>query len=107
MYGVSGASGKHELTYAFLRQQDVALIIGRHCCLLCNVTYKDMQTPPDSRTPAEPRSLQGLKRDLSGFMTIGGGDLDKAKQHNNVICPPLFDIPLDQVMILCESAIWT
>lgn len=34
--------------------------------------------------------------DLAGFIA-SGEDLDTAKEHNNVISPPAFDIPLDQV----------
>lgn len=42
------------------------------------------------------RSLQRIQSDYQGFMAAGG-DLKKAKHHNNVISSNFFDIELDQV----------
>lgn len=34
---------------------------------------------------------------LTQFLSRGNGDINKAKDFNNVIRPPIFDIPLDMV----------
>jgi len=40
-----------------------------------------------------------LKEDHEAFVAAGG-DLQKAKEYNNVIAPYFFEIPLDQVLVL-------
>ena len=42
-------------------------------------------------------TLATLQQDLKDFTEKGNGDLNKAKEYNNVIGPPLLDIPLDMV----------
>lgn len=61
------------------------------------LTAAEAKIPPGERAAQPiPRSLSTLASDLQSFMT-SGADLSKAKEHNNVIGPVFFDIPLDQV----------
>ena len=78
-------------------------IIGRHCCLWCTVTSAQLKIPlcdwkklPEKHRP-KPRTLSSLKEDHGKFIAAGD-DLSKAKEHNNVIRPAIFDIPLEQVI---------
>lgn len=73
--------------------------LGRHCCLWCHITYKEIQNPPQNRVKQyPPRTLESLQEDYSKFLKVGKGDLKVAKMYNNVIQPYLFDIPLDRVI---------
>lgn len=79
LYGLSGAS-------------------GRHCCLYCTITSEQLKVKPGSRKGSvQSRTLDLLRADHARFMRDGGGDINKAKLYNNVICPFLLDIPLNQV----------
>ncbi|XP_072168927.1 uncharacterized protein [Diadema setosum] len=74
MYGLSGPS-------------------GRHCCLHCSVTRQDMAIPPAERkAPQQARTLESLDISLSKFKQHS-----IAKEAFNVIRPPFFQIPIDQV----------
>ena len=88
-------------------------ILGRHCCLWCEVEGKNLKLPlrahgsgplttgdRDTRLPSPCRSLATLERDHMNFITIGKGDIKKAKEYKNVIGSRFFDIPLVQVLIL-------
>ena len=55
-----------------------------------------MQIPQAQRPQSKSRTLESLRSDHVGFMA-DGGNLKKAKVHNNVIRPHFFDIPLSQV----------
>lgn len=72
--------------------------LGRHCCLVCEVTADLLIVPRAQRKKEkiELRSLQRIKSDLQSFVD-DGNDLKKAKFHNNVISPNFFDIELEQV----------
>ena len=72
-------------------------LLGRHCCLFCNITTEEMKTPPHDRPqPVEQRSLATLQRDHNSFIA-SGGNAKNVKNHNNVLRPAIFDIPLFQV----------
>ena len=47
------------------------------------------------------RTLETLRSDHDGYLKAGG-DLKKAKLHNNVISRHFFDIPLTQVHALVD-----
>ena len=71
--------------------------IGRHCCLWCSIKSDDLATPKSQRqTPL--RTLSTL-RDKHEFLRAGG-NLKKAKLHENVIGNRFFDTPLTQVSLL-------
>lgn len=72
------------------------MILGRHPCLWCTVIAIKMQLPKDQRGPVTVRTLQHLAEMLTAF-EAAGGHLKKAKEFNNVIHAPLFNIPIDQV----------
>ncbi|XP_065672288.1 uncharacterized protein LOC124815234 [Hydra vulgaris] len=73
--------------------------IGRHCCLFCDITKKDVQLAPLCREHVvSQRSLNSLNNDFHRFQS-NGGNLKNAKLFNNVINETLFNIPLDQVAV--------
>lgn len=53
--------------------------------------YED--SPLFFRGPATRRTVQGMKSDNQRFLAAEG-DITKAKEFNNCILEPLFDIPL-------------
>ena len=76
-----------------------SMFAGRHCCLYCDITSEKMQIPLKDRRPSERRTLASLERDHYQFSTVGGGNIKNAKQYNNVISKPLFNIPVSQVSL--------
>ena len=70
---------------------------GRHPCLYCTVTKKQMQLSLNSRSKSPLRTLSTLKDDYRRFIVDGGGDIKNAKFFNNVINEALFNIPINQV----------
>ncbi len=63
----------------------------------CDCTAAEARLPPQVRHKKPTlRSLDTLTEDLRRF-TDAGANLENAKLYNNVIAPPFFDIPLDQV----------
>lgn len=74
------------------------MFIGRHCCLWCCIASSELKKPPEKlvHTPLK-RTLETLKEDHRRFLTEGKGNLKKAKEYNNCINEPFFDIPIDQV----------
>ena len=79
IYGISGASGKHP-------------------CLWCTATTEDIRLHPAKRKEQSSlRTLDTIKEDLKKFRTTFKSNLARAKDANNVIDEPMFDIPLDQV----------
>lgn len=56
-----------------------------------------MQVALSVRGRSPSRSLQTLQHDHTDFLEKGDGDINKAKEYNNVIKPALLDIPLDMV----------
>ena len=76
----------------------VRLLIGRHPCLWCTVIAVKMHLLKDQRGSVTVRSLEHLHSKLAEF-EAAGGDLKKAKEYNNVIHAPLFNIPINQVSI--------
>ncbi len=95
MYGLSGASGK--LRHIDYKQPLNNSNVGRHCCVWCTITSADLIKPLSKRNLSPLRSLETLNEDLRKFMQESGGDINKAKFHNNVIGPAMLDIPLDMV----------
>ena len=97
MYGLSGASGNYMRVYYL---SDVKLnyehfIAGRHCCVWCDITSEQMQISQDQSPHSQLRTLESLQSDHASFVA-DGGDLKKAKLHNNMIRPHFFNIPLSQ-----------
>lgn len=93
MYGLSGASGMSKKNKMHVHKP----YAGRHCCLWCTVTYSDLQKPLSARGKSPARTLATMEQDYLEFLSKGSGDINKAKDFNNVIRPPIFDIPLDMV----------
>ena len=73
-----------------------ALSIGTHCCLWCGILSDQLHLPRKVIGYCKERLLQSFKEDQEVFVAAGG-DLQKAKEFNNVITPYLFGSPLDQV----------
>ena len=78
-YGLSGSSGVRP-------------------CLFCVCEKKAMQIGPTERDSVEPRSLASLQSDHDSFQKAGG-NLSRAKYHNNVIRPAILPFPLEDVCI--------
>ena len=72
--------------------------LGRHCCLWCKITSQQIQVPLEIRNKSEKRTFVGLEEDLTKFQQKGY-ILKEAKNCNNVIHKPFFNIPLQQVAI--------
>ena len=68
---------------------------GRHPCIWCLIKSANMKIPLSSRGAATKRTVQGIKDDHQRFLAAGG-DITIAKEFNNCILEPLFDIPLSQ-----------
>lgn len=73
--------------------------VGRHNCLWCTIRSSDLKTPLQVRGRSPARSLESLRSDHQKFVNAGS-QLKQAKEFNNAIHEPFFDIPLDQVSIL-------
>ena len=75
---------------------------GRHFCLKCTITAPVAKLSPEVRHDhPEQHTLLTLERDLKLFEEAGR-DFTKAKLFHNVISPPFFRIPLDQVRDVIE-----
>ena len=72
------------------------IIIGRHCCLWCRITQQQLKPPPVAPTP-QIRSLATLASAHADYMGEGNGDIRVVKNYFNVLSPPFFDVPLEQV----------
>ena len=90
MYGLSGASGQQTDIHVHIH-------VGRHCCLWCTVTRGEIKLSPEQQPPATLRTVSMLIQDHQQFLASGGA-LKNAKNYNNCIGEPLFDIPLEQVL---------
>lgn len=71
---------------------------GRHCCLFCNITSKELQVSLATRGNYEKRTLLTLKSDYDKFQAAGGNIKD-AKHFNNVIDEVMFNVPIEQVAL--------
>ena len=72
---------------------------GRHNCLWCLITSSELKIPLEERKSkgqSTPRTLESLRADHQSFVS-SGGDLNTAKDHNNVIEEQFFNIPLENV----------
>ena len=58
-----------------------------------------MKTPRRERGQALSRTLQGLKEDHHKFLTAGG-NVKRAKFFNNAMSPLMFDLEIEQVIII-------
>ena len=76
--------------------------LGRHPCLWCCITSKDMALPKASRPPSDVRTLQKLSNDYKEF-TEAGSLLKNAKNFNNVIGKIFFDIPPNFVSLIFKA----
>ncbi|CAH1266636.1 Hypp3462 [Branchiostoma lanceolatum] len=79
-YGISGACGVHP-------------------CLWCEETKTGIRQPKSERQTCPKRTLDSLHSDHKRFLEEGQGNIKKAKNFKNVIAPPMFDIPLNQVCV--------
>lgn len=75
-----------------------ASVIGRHCCLWCEISSDSLKEPRAQRDALKfpHRSLERIKADHRRYIA-DGGDIKKAKFFNNVINENFFDIDLEQV----------
>ena len=113
IHGLSGASGKYGITCTLHAPTKLAKTakllacspaalnhvhthVGRHCCLWCHIKSDQLKVAKHIRGTCRERSLATLDEDYSQFMAAGG-DIRNAKDHNNVIAPYFFEVPLDQV----------
>ena len=71
---------------------------GVRPCLFCVCEKKAMQAGPSDRETCTPRSLTTLQSDYESFQKAGG-NLARAKYHNNVIRPAILPFPLYDVCI--------
>lgn len=72
--------------------------VGRHCCLWCTTEYSEMKKSPKDRKPSKQRSLENMEASLKAFKA-SGGNINKAKEFDNVIKEPFMKVPLSQVPI--------
>lgn len=78
---------------------------GRHFCLKCLITSVEAKVAPADRSNRPTlRSLESMAVDFERF-TAAGGDVEKAKNFNNVISRSFFDIPLEQVSYVPPRAL--
>lgn len=76
------------------------ILIGRHCCLWCEIIGDKLVVPRGERGRSSSRTLQRLRDDHQRFLVNGGGDIKKAKFYNNAITKYFFDIPINSVCTL-------
>ena len=98
LYGLSGASGTIVAKHIFNTLSALPKT-GRHSCLWCLIKSSDMRTPLSSRGESTRRTVQGIIDDHERFVKAGG-DIRKAKEYNNCIAKPFFDIPISQVLLI-------
>ena len=72
-------------------------LIGRHCCLWCEISGDKLIVPRGERGRFPSRTVERLKNDHQHFLVEGRGDLKKAKLYNNAITEHFFNIPIDSV----------
>ena len=70
--------------------------VGRHNCLWCTIPSSHLKLPLHQRGAYPVRTLSSLKEDHAKFVAAGG-NISQAKNYNNVISSPIFDIEIDQV----------
>ena len=73
-------------------------MVGRHCCLWCDIRSDQLKISRADRQWLEKRTLESLKSDHNDFLKAGA-DLKKAKLYNNIMSQHFFDIPLTQVPV--------
>ena len=78
------------------RKLSLINLLGRHSCLWCLASSKDMNDATGNDSP--PRTLTNLQEHYASFQE-SGAKLKSAKDHFNVINDIFFDIPIDQVYI--------
>lgn len=99
MYGISGASGNTEGMHFHTRDILMVTPLGRHCCLWCHITQKQLKEAPSTlKEQPKQRDLDTLATAHFKFTSEGKSDLNVAKQYFNAIAEPFFNIPLDQVI---------
>lgn len=59
-----------------------------------------MKIPRFSRGVSPKRTVQGILDDHSSFLSDGGGDARKAKEFNNCVSEPFFNIPLFRYILI-------
>ena len=72
------------------------LYSGRYCCLWCHITKQELAVPRDTRGTKPCRILATLHANFQRCEQAVS-NLKNAKDFNNVISDPFFEIPLDQV----------
>lgn len=68
---------------------------GRHCCLWCHIRQQELKSAPNQRHIL--RSLATLAQAHFDFVTKAKSDHNVVKEYFNVLSPPFFMIPLEQV----------
>ena len=69
-----------------------------HPCMWCTITKENMQDGETTRVgDHQERSLQSIKDDYKKFKDTGEGKKQRAKDYNNVINKPIWEIELDRV----------
>ena len=79
------------------------ILLGRHCCLWCEIASDQLRTPLETRGYSQPRTLSTLKENYYQF-TQNGGNIKNAKFYKNTIHEHMMDIPIDQVCIHAHKA---
>ena len=70
--------------------------IGEKPCLWCLITLEELAIPLTIRGPCIRRTLASIVADHNRFL-LSGGNLKNAKNFNNCIDEPFFNIELSQV----------
>ena len=73
----------------------------RICPLFPLCSKEQMKVPLADRGPSPTRTLESLKGDHAQYL-LDGGNIKRAKLHNNVISEPFYAIPVNQVHCTCN-----
>ena len=99
MYGLSGAAGNKSILAiesCLHVHIHVHVLVGRHCCLWCEISTENLKVLLNRRGLSQLRSLESLDRDYERFMQAEG-NIKTAKLYNNVIHEYVWGIPISQV----------
>ena len=87
------------IRYYGCKMHTLSALPCRHSCLWCLIKSNDMRIPLSSRGDSARRTVQGMVADNERFVKAGG-DIWMAREYNNCIAKPFFDIPISQVLLL-------
>ncbi|KAI8495260.1 hypothetical protein Bbelb_272460 [Branchiostoma belcheri] len=80
IYGLSGASGSHP-------------------CLWCQIRKSEIDDQDSQRLRLPPRTLENMAQDYWEFLHEGRGNIKHAQNYHNIISPPMFRVPIEQVIV--------